>query len=320
VQKLILILSAFILTQCTASKPNNNTPARNAENPHYGLYLTVNALPMWDAGFEGQGYTIMIAEPGIGTRDKNGNIFKAYRGRVLHENICDPSKPCFSHHNPEHATGSTQIAAFRSEEPGSDKQGIARSANIIAHAGGVMSALNDTIRLIETGDPLAKNLVAISLSLDLSSLPRWLCKNQDLINIISTLKKSGIAVITAHNGSANHKTLPECLPDIISVGATKFVDGQEVIDMRTSLTPELDLLAPGGPEGYLSIAVPHIAGAFALLRQANPQCMIDDILKALKNSGKPMAIMENGTAALYPKPRIDIYSAHQLLKYCTDRA
>jgi hypothetical protein len=79
----------------------------------------------------------------------------------------------------------------------------------------------------------------------------------------------------------------------------------------------LDLLAPGGninssvPGNTFSffsgtsMATPHAAGAFAVLRSKAPSASVDEILNALKITGTPILDSRNGIT----KPRIQIDSA-----------
>jgi subtilisin family serine protease len=58
-----------------------------------------------------------------------------------------------------------------------------------------------------------------------------------------------------------------------------------------------------------SMAAPHVAGTFALLRQANPSASVSEIVTALQKTGVPIRDPRNGIT----KPRIDVKAALDVL-------
>ena len=57
------------------------------------------------------------------------------------------------------------------------------------------------------------------------------------------------------------------------------------------------------------MAAPHVAGAIALLKEAFPRTAVDDIVKALRETGKIVRDPRNGLK----RPRIDVDRAFKLL-------
>lgn len=103
-------------------------------------------------------------------------------------------------------------------------------------------------------------------------------------------------VVAAGNaGNAEAISAPACLSNAIAVGAT---DDQDAIAPFSNRGPLLDLFAPGleinssvpgntyTVASGTSMAAPHVAGAFAVLKQAYPDMSVAAILAKLQKTGK----------------------------------
>ena len=144
------------------------------------------------------------------------------------------------------------------------------------------------------------------------------CDDEPYNAIAGNLRSAGIAVVASAGNSGFNDGIgsPACVSSIISVGST--TKGDQVNDFSNS-APILDLLAPGGdirssvPGGSFdvfsgtSMAAPHVAGAFALLRSVAPQASVAEILAALKTTGRPV----RGKGIV--RPRIDVAQAAMAL-------
>lgn len=145
---------------------------------------------------------------------------------------------------------------------------------------------------------------------------------------IDALKAAGIATVIASGNNGFTGTIggPACISTAIAVGNTRKDD---VIARSSNHSGLIKLMAPGSAiksavpgGGYAlktgtSMAAPHVAGAFALMRNAVPTAGVDDIVTALSCTGK--VVHERDTAAgiaeLAPaKPRIDLIGAYNYLK------
>jgi hypothetical protein len=116
---------------------------------------------------------------------------------------------------------------------------------------------------------------------------------------ITKLKSVGIPVLVASGNTRNLGGVMAmaCLPDAIAVGA---VDDYGSVADYSNIGPKIDFLAPGclptsdypgtvvTPCGT-SGATPVVAGAITLLRQANPDMSMDDILAILKSTATPVS-------------------------------
>jgi subtilisin family serine protease len=139
-------------------------------------------------------------------------------------------------------------------------------------------------------------------------------------SIINNLRSLGIATVVAsgNNGYTDGISSPSCVDAAISVGATTKSDTVASYSNSASI---LDLLAPGsgivstlpgnnmGTKSGTSMATPHVAGAFALLKSAAPTATIDELETLLKNTGKPITDSRNGLT----KPRINLAKAIEQL-------
>ena len=129
--------------------------------------------------------------------------------------------------------------------------------------------------------------------------------NQQTKAVIDELRAVGIAtVIASGNESASSQIAsPGCISTAISVGATTATD--TVANFSNSAS-WLSLLAPGTAINSsvpgnafqswsgTSMATPHVAGAFAVLRSAAAGASVDELLAALAGTGVPVTDARNG--------------------------
>ena len=117
---------------------------------------------------------------------------------------------------------------------------------------------------------------------------------------IDNLRSAGIATVIA-SGNESHRdrmSSPGCISTAVSVGSTTEAD---VISDFSNNATFLHLLAPGSsitssvPGGGFatfngtSMATPHVAGAWAILKQRVPTAGVSQVLAALQSSGQPIA-------------------------------
>ena len=137
--------------------------------------------------------------------------------------------------------------------------------------------------------------------------------------VVELLSK-GIPLVAASGNDSNGNDIwknqlesPACTPGAVSVGNTTKSD---TVNASSDSAPGLSLLAPGtnivssfaGSYAALtgtSMAAPHVAGAFAVLRQRFPSLDVLTLLNALQQTGKPITDPGNGLT----KPRIRILTA-----------
>ncbi|MEM8559636.1 MAG: S8 family serine peptidase, partial [Bacteroidota bacterium] len=148
------------------------------------------------------------------------------------------------------------------------------------------------------------------------------CDSDPRKPIIDNLRSAGIATVIAsgNGGNSNGISAPGCISTAISVGSTddgSLGTGVDAVSSFSNSDTFLDLLAPGRwisssvpGGGYsnfsgTSMAAPHVAGAWALLKSKKPNATVDEVLNALSNTGVPLRDNRNGVT----KPRIQVDAA-----------
>jgi subtilisin family serine protease len=219
----------------------------------------------------------------------------------------------------DHGTHVASIVAGSGAPDGS--QGVAPSAGLIAiqvfshfpGQGAVMSYTSDQILGLERVYALKDTyrIAAVNMSLGGGQYASTCdADNTALKAAIDNLRSVGIATVIAsgNNGYRNALSAPACISTAVSVGATCDTGpdgsacgtGVNGVASYSNTAPFLSLVAPGSyitaavpGGGYqaksgTSMAAPHVAGAWALLKQANPDMSVTDALSMLRNQAAPI--------------------------------
>ena len=139
---------------------------------------------------------------------------------------------------------------------------------------------------------------------------------------IDNLRSAGIATVISSSNAGYTDSLgsPACISSVVSVGSTTKTDAVSSFSNSASF---LSLLAPGssiysslpgGTYGYMSgtsMAAPHVAGAWALLKQQSPSASVAAILNALQSTG--LSVTDTWAAGGVTRPRIRIAAASAVL-------
>jgi len=234
----------------------------------------------------------------------------------------------------EHGTHVAGIAAGK----GTAFSGVAPDANIISMQ--VFSAFNtiddcgtrplpcllsyssDQILGLERIYELRSSyyIAAVNMSLGggLFSSP---CDTDAMKTVIDQLRTAGIATVIAsgNDGSVTELSSPACISSSVSVAST--TDGSfkplDQVSLFSNTNRYLSLLAPGETilssvpgGGFLnlsgtSMAAPHVAGAWALMKSKRPSASVTEILNALIATGTPITDPGSGLVL----PRINVGAA-----------
>jgi len=166
-------------------------------------------------------------------------------------------------------------------------------------------------------------IAAVNMSLGGGSFSAT-CDDQEYKPFIDNLRSVGIATVVAsgNDGSTSEISAPACVSTAVSVGATTKDD--QVADF-SNVAPFLSLFAPGDeiissyPGGQFavasgtSMASPHVAGAWAILKQAKPSATVDEVLQAFTDTG--VMITDTRAGGVTTKPRIQVDLALLALLY-----
>lgn len=162
------------------------------------------------------------------------------------------------------------------------------------------------------------NIAAVNMSLG-GGLFTSPCDSDSMKAVIDQLRTAGIATVIAsgNSRSATGLSAPACISSAISVGSTtdgSFLPADQVSSFSNTdqylslLAPGETILSsiPGGTFGNLSgtsMAAPHVAGAWALMKSKRPSASVTEILNALAGTGTAITDPRNGLA--FPRINVD---------------
>lgn len=235
-----------------------------------------------------------------------------------------------------HGTHVAGIVAGSGAPDGSS--GVAPGAGIIAMqvfsrfpaSNAVMSYTSDQIKALERVYALKDTFQIASVNMSLGAgqySSTCDATNTALKGSIDNLRSVGIATVIASGNSSYRSAIsaPACISSAVSVGATcdagpdgsACATGVNGVASYSNIASFIALLAPGsyitssvpggGYAGFngTSMAAPHVAGAWALLKQANPAMSVDDALSLLRGQAVSVNDQRSG-GVVSGMPRIDL--------------
>ncbi|MFD7319763.1 S8 family serine peptidase [Streptomyces sp. NPDC059875] len=242
------------------------------------------------------------------------------------------SGPCATSGLCDHGTHVAGIAAGNGQGvTGAPKAGVAPGAGIIAiqvfskfgseedcgvgaapcvrsYSSDQLAGLEKVLQLRQSGTPV----VAANMSLGGGQYTAA-CDTDSRKVVIDNLRTAGVATVISagNNAYTNAVGAPGCISSAITVGSTMDDDQ---LSSFTNRGPLLDVFAPGsnivssvphggfGSKNGTSMAAPHVAGAFAVLRQAYPRAGVAELETILESGGKTISY----TGASTPRIQLDL--------------
>ncbi|MEO0543713.1 MAG: S8 family serine peptidase [Pseudomonadota bacterium] len=224
-----------------------------------------------------------------------------------------------------HVAG-TALGFNTSRQSGEPARGMAYQAGLISinvftsvNGSRVGAYVSDQILGMDRAYALRNtyNVVAINMSLGGSTAYSSACDLDSRKVVVDKLRSANIAtLISAGNASLNSQVnAPGCISSAITVASS--LDQSDSRSWFSNWGSLIDVVAPGSnilSSGYhpsltyvtkqgTSMAAPHVAGAWAALRQLYPSATVSQIETALESTG--VNITSSGTT----KPRIDMDNA-----------
>jgi subtilisin len=223
--------------------------------------------------------------------------------------------PCRFDADCSHGTHVAGIAAGRRANGGTF-DGVAPGATLIAinafsqcPSGGPCAYHSDLLAALERVYALRTSFAIASVNMSLGGTPLGdTCDTDVLKPVIDNLAGAGIATVVASGNDYSSARLssPACISSAISVGSTTDSTPVDRVSSFSNSAASLDLLAPGqyirssvAGGGYetwqgTSMAAPHVAGAWAVLKSRYPAWSVASVLVQLQSTGVAVTDFRNG--------------------------
>ncbi|MBY0145086.1 S8 family serine peptidase [Neobacillus niacini] len=300
----------------------------------------IKANVAWSQGFTGEGQTVAILDTGVDKNHTflaNKVVSEACYstnsqatdggqslcpGGVTESTAINSGLDCTNVNGCGHGTHVAGIAAGK----GSSFSGVAKDAKVIAMqvftkfnstsicvngAPCALSYTSDQISALERVYALSSQYSIASINMSLGGGRFYSVCEDPRQGIIDNLKSIGIATVIAsgNNGYKDSIGAPGCISTAVTVGAT---DNSDIVTDFSNSAAMVDLLAPGyeinsasNGGGFermsgTSMATPHVAGAWAVVKEKFPNASVEDIEQKLKSGGVSVTDTNGLT-----KPRID---------------
>jgi len=291
-------------------------------------------LPQTEACFSGSGIGsgsgVATGSGSVAIRSLCPNLTPCMGTRYPENTACGPGAgvACSEHGSCWHGTHVAGIALgdhsiYRGVASGAAlipiQVFVIQDDDLVAYDSDIIAGLEHVLALSQDGRAIA----AVNLSLGgdtYASTPQCDLESAATKTAIDALRAAGIVTVIAAGNNAGKTAIstPGCISSAVSVGAA---DDGDLIPYFSNLAPALSLFAPGvsitsavlnnglRSASGTSMAAPHVAGAFAVLRQKASETLlepgIDQFVAALRLTGTPITY---GTNA-FTTPRVQLDAA-----------
>jgi hypothetical protein len=279
---------------------------------------------LWQQGTQGSGWSVAILDDGVEkTHSFLGGRVTAEACYSTTSTVLGLNSLCPNRVNSSTAVGSgvncpgcdhgTHVAGIAAGR-NTLFSGMARSANIIAmqvfsraNSGATIAYASDSIRALERVLELAGpgnigRIGAVNMSIASAEVYTGACDSVDttFTQAVDNLRAVGIPTIVAAGNAAysDRVSFPACISPTISVGS---VTKGGTLAPSSNSSSFLNLVAPG--EGIrssgvgdsyrvysgTSMAAPHVAGAWTLLKSRIPGATVASVLRAFTQTGAVVA-------------------------------
>ncbi len=307
------------------------------------LQNTVNiigASTAWGWGFTGQGWYVAIIDTGIRRTHQffTGKTiveacFAMGADGVGGAGDCPNGQSTMTGtgsaaHHPSTYSGydhGTHVSGIATGNFGS-LSGVAKNANILAVqvfskiGSGVSTWNSDSMAGLDYTYSLrgTYRIASANMSLGGSTIYTNYCDGEGRKASIDNLRSAGIATAVA-TGNAGQcgVSAPACISSTVSVGASTDADVDADFSnwhwlLQRVYAPGVEIYSSTGvsDSSYsswngTSMATPHVAGAWALMKQVVPNGSVTDLLAALRNTGVNVTSTCDGNRIGIPRIRVD---------------
>lgn len=307
----------------------------------------VGADAAWALGYTGQDWYVAVLDTGLRTshemfRGKN-IVEQCYSMGVDDRDLVNGGCPngltemsgpgSAAPYEPQYGHGS-HVAGIATGNNGLDRFGVAKDAGVIAIQvfsfipawNDVGSWDSDAMKGLEFVYSIRNEYNIASANMSLGSDVSFSSYCGDIrAAIIGNLKAVGIATVIASGNErqCNAVASPGCVEGAVTVtGSDKLGNAYTSGNWHDIM---VDLVAPGtsiesatawndasyGSYYGTSMSTPHVAGAWAIIKQFDPSLSVDDIVQVLQDSGT--LIYNDMCPERMPKPQINIGKAISFL-------
>jgi len=304
----------------------------------------IGADDAWGLGYTGAGWYVAVLDTGILTSHEMfqgkhiveqcyalGDDWYDRENGSCPNGRTQMSGPGSAAHYENRFGHGSHVAGIVAGNNHNDRLGVAKDANIIAvqvfsyfpYEDDVLSWDSDQLRGLEYVYEMRNtyNIASVNMSLGGSDKYSGYCDSDLRAAAIANLKAAGIATAVASGNSSycDGVNAPACVSSAVAVNSSDKDDTESYFGNWSDLM--VQLMAPGDrilsadpitnnnyrSRSGTSMAAPHAAGAWAIVKQYDGNLGVNEIVSLLKDSGR--AISSSRCPSAVPDSRINVGNA-----------